>query len=257
MERGSDDGFCEIIEGTFSSSQVDRAGDQIPPEELDNLKDQIKSNPEKRKVLNEHNKDEVIGEIIDVWTEWGEEGEVYYLKGEFGIFEGNENVVREMKNGEKNALSIGGYSYPNIPKKEWGEREPDALVGVPVDEKKSFHSIIEAHDLKYRFKIEKALSETDVFEFLIENHEQVIELVKAITIWYIGRKSVDANIEIPNVTIYSKEVNVNVEKIVENTVVDLNEKTKEGDIVDKKQIRETVEREVKETVEQEIEETVE
>ncbi|MFD1641453.1 hypothetical protein [Halohasta litorea] len=244
MNDASDESFCEIVEGTFSTSQEDRVGDEIPPEELERLKDQIKNNPEKRTVLNEHNPDEVIGEIIDVWTEWDDEGEILFLRGKFGIFERFEDIANEMKSGEKTGLSIGGYSYPNISKEEWGNRSPDALVEIPADEKRGFYETIESYNLNCRLKIEKSLAEIDVFEFLIQNHEQVIELTKAVAIWYLGKKSGDASIEIPEITLFKNESDINIDidigKVIGNVISELNKRTTQDEVVQKEDVEDVV-----------------
>lgn len=239
MEKISDEDFIEVFEGTFASSQEDRAGDTIPPEELDRMRNQIKSQPEKRKFLDGHNPEKVVGKVVDIWTEWGEEEDIYYLRGKIGVFEGNEGVAEEIRSGEKSGLSIGGYSYPDISKDEWGKKEPDAAVAIPVDEKDTFYKTITSRELDFRFQIEKALAETDVVEFLIQNHEQTIELAKAISIWYLGRKSSDVNITVPEVTIYKQEIDIEINEILKKSIEVLNEKSTEDDV--EKVIKETAE----------------
>lgn len=248
MEGTTNEDFCEVFEGTFSSSGVDRAGDRIPPEELESLKEQIEENPEKRKFLNNHNQDEVIGRIIDVWTEWDEDDEILFLKGRVGIYTEYQHVAEEIKSGVKSGLSIGGYSYPEISKDEWGERSPDAQVGIPIDEKTSFYRVIKSYDLDFRFKIEKEVAPVDFFEFLVENQDQVIELAKSLCIWYLGRRSSDANIEIPEITFYKKEVEVNIEEVVKNTIISLNKETDENEEIEKEEVENAVEKEIEDAI---------
>lgn len=137
MEESTDEDFCEVFEGTFSSSEVDHAGDRIPPEELERLKEQIEENPEKRKLLNDHNQDEVIGQILDVWTEWDENDVILFLKGKIGVYQEYEEIAQEIKSGMKSGLSIGGHSYPDISKDEWGKEVQTHELGYLLMRKKA------------------------------------------------------------------------------------------------------------------------
>ena len=105
MDRVTDREFSVVFEATLSSTGVDSHGDKLPASMLDKFRDQMRANPELRLLNHEHNQDEIVGEIIDVWVEEADSEDVLLLNGTIGLFEGEEAAKEKFESDV-----FGGFS---------------------------------------------------------------------------------------------------------------------------------------------------
>lgn len=167
----TDGEFVEYVPGIISTTGVDRHGHQIPEEELERWAEKIRNKGVPLTL--HHNSDELVGEWISAEVVSSEEFAA--LSGIAGIYEGHEDAVERLNDGEFGGLSISAQDYLNISPEDW--ESIDGTVAVTVDGSwaQFVYKMVEAEDMKCRFEIQKSAAGLALYEIAIENIDKIVQ----------------------------------------------------------------------------------
>lgn len=163
--------FVEYVPGIISTTGVDRHGHQIPEEELDRWAEMIRN--EGIPLTLHHNSDELVGEWVS--AEVVSYDEFAALSGIAGVYEGHEDVVDRLNDGEFGGLSISAQDYLNVSQEDW--QSIDVAVALTVDGSwtQFVYKLMEAKGIKCRFEIQKSAAGLALFEIAVENIDKIVQ----------------------------------------------------------------------------------
>lgn len=163
--------FVEYVPGIISTTGVDRHGHQIPEEELERWAGKIRN--EGIPLTLHHNSDELVGEWVSAEVVSYEEFAA--LSGVAGVYEGHEDVVDRLNDGEFGGLSISAQDYLNISQEDW--QSIDEAVALTVDGSwtQFVYKLMEAEGIKCRFEIQKSAAGLALYEIAVENIDKIVQ----------------------------------------------------------------------------------
>lgn len=223
---------------TFSSNGTDRHGDVIPGYVLEDMRDQIRSTPELRRFHRDHDPDSVIGEILDVWIEEGEDATL--LRGEVGIFEGEDEALSDIASGDLGGVSVTLGQYHGVTEEEWGDASPSVRLEVPAGDRRLMEWLLGENDVGYRLSIEKSEVGGAAFEFLFENEESVRELVKLAVMYYLTKRADGVDIQLPDISLITFETTIDVSVLERRVIARLSSEYDESDTIEEEDIEEVL-----------------
>jgi hypothetical protein len=242
MERVTDREFAVVLETTVSSTGQDRHGDVMSAHNLEGLKRQFEEEPELRLLHRDHEPDQVIGEIIDVWlTEDDDEESVVLLKADVGVFEGKREAIEDIATGKLGGMSVTIAQYRGTSEDDWEDTEPSVVVDVPAGERHYLDSLLLENEFEYRLQIQKEAAGGAIFELLIENEEALFDLAKMAVMYYLGKNVEGVNVDLPNISLVNIEANLDMNLLQQNVIRELAPKITEGETIEEEDVEDAVE----------------
>lgn len=124
--------YCGFIEGYIATTDIDKHGDRLTSEVIEDIEVQIRKNPTRRMVNIGHDPNRQIGEIlewrIDSRNDW--KG----LWAKVGIYRGREDILSMIENGELTAFSYeGAIADKGLEAPSQDERSPPGKHGISLE----------------------------------------------------------------------------------------------------------------------------
>jgi hypothetical protein len=243
MERVTEREISKVYEGVLASTGGDAHGDRFSEELLRDFCDQLRAGQEERIIRHNHNPDEKIGEILDVWIEEGDDG-VLLLKGDLGLFESEEHMKEMFEADNYGGMSVSVSQVHGMEESAWEDAEPALQVEVPAGERHLLEYILDDFDIGYRLNIQKAGPGAAVFDFLSANQEFLKELVLVVVTYYLAKSDTGDAIQLPSISLVNVEMNIDVDLLLRAVVNRLSQEYTEEDTVDTEDIEQIVEEEI-------------
>ena len=206
--------FCGYVDGYGTTTDLDNHGERMSLERIKKVKEDYEKNPERKKILKEHNKNKVIGEIISMKIE--EKDDWAGLKIKVGIYKGYEKELKKMKD-ENWGFSIGAiYSKGKIPK----DKENYTPIKLEVSGKlhREIEDYLNSRKIPYEVYIRKSADALTDINFWVGNIAILIGLVN-ILLEIKKRKEGKIIFNAPNSKIEINKTNI---KKVENLIININ-----------------------------------
>jgi len=120
-----------------------------------------------------HESDKLVGEWVA--AEVISYGRFAALSGIAGVYEGNEDMVEDLKDGEFGGLSITAQDYLNTSQEDW--KSVDETLSLTVDGSwtQFVYKLIEAEHIESRFEIQKSAAGLALFEVAVENIDKIVQ----------------------------------------------------------------------------------
>lgn len=178
--------FVEYIPGIISTTGVDRHGHQIPEEELERWAEKIRT--EGIPLTLHHDSDKLVGEWVT--AEVVSYGEFAALSGIAGVYEGNEDMIDTLNDGEFGGLSITAQDYLNTSEEDWQSVGETLSLTVDGSWSQFVYKLIEAENIESRFEIQKSAAGLALFEVAVENIDKIVQsAIMLHAYWKFQRKS--------------------------------------------------------------------
>jgi len=170
FDRVTDKPLGAHIVGSFNTTQVDKDGHIIPDFLYPKFIQGMKENPERRVVSINHNRENLMGEIL--WAGIQEDRDVTRLVGEVGLYEGVD---------EEEIEDLGGFSvtlvgYENIDEADWNPDYVNFEYRGFGKDYFSLHDAIERRAVPARFEVQKSAAGAFLLDAIANNPVLIIEL---------------------------------------------------------------------------------
>lgn len=202
--------FCGFISGFIATTSVDSHGDQLTLQCLEKMKEEIDTNPKKKKMTLNHEKGNYIGEIVK--TKITQENDIFKLFAEIGIYKEREEVLIMIKKGELTGFSWEGFTNQ--------KNFEDSKIKIEVDGK--FHheieKILEENNIEYEINMKKSADSLTVIGLLLGGISNLLAIIGIIITLKKRKPSLVVNIILNNEKIEINEKNRNKIESILNTL---------------------------------------
>jgi hypothetical protein len=123
---GKESEYIGFIEGYAFTTNIDKHGDRLSPEAIENIAQQMLANPSLRTVNYNHDRNQPMGYITDFHIE--NKGELKVLRVKVGIYKTRPDLWEKIQSGE-----ISGFSYGAKIVKMESEKMPDIKCSFTVE----------------------------------------------------------------------------------------------------------------------------
>ena len=224
MDRISDKPIEIKLEGTFTSAVVDKAGDKVAEEDIVNKKNQIENGPKKRRVTVDHS-GRVVGEVLDIRLDRNDDG-ILELNGTVGVYEGNEEVIERIEQGDLKAFSIEAHYFENTDPQELASADSTLKIAVDGKQRGEIHSGLSSAGLRFKTDLEKSATALAVFTVIVENIHYIALAIVILHKYFIADGEDDENnrpedVELPNGE--SVDITQNIETVLRQVEDSLDE----------------------------------
>ncbi|MDQ2074742.1 hypothetical protein RBH20_19635 [Haloarcula sp. H-GB4] len=164
--------FIEFVPGIISSTTEDRHGHEVPKEALEKWAGQIRD--ESNVIpLTFHHSSEPVGEWVDARVI--SHGNSAFLSALAGIYEGHQDAVERINDGEFGGLSIEGVKYENVTEDEFESTDDLITLSVEGSQAGFVDNLIKDREVSYRFRIQKSQVGVALFEIVLENIDGIAQ----------------------------------------------------------------------------------